>query len=35
MMAGSYRMVTGDGESFDVEIPAFSLDSPFTRRTLN
>jgi ApaG protein len=35
MMSGSYQMVTLGGESFDVDIPAFSLDSPFTRRTLN
>jgi ApaG protein len=35
MMSGTYLMVTGQGESFEVEIPAFSLDSPFTRRTLN
>ncbi len=26
-MAGSYGMVTDDGEHFDIEIPAFSLDS--------
>jgi ApaG protein len=35
MMRGTYLMVTGQGENFEVEIPAFSLDSPFTRRTLN
>jgi ApaG protein len=35
MMAGSYHMVTEEGERFEVEIPAFSLDSPFTRRTVN
>ena len=28
IMAGSYRMETAGGESFDVRIPAFSLDSP-------
>ena len=28
IMAGSYRMETDDGKSFDVVIPAFSLDSP-------
>ena len=28
IMAGSYRMETDDGKSFDVGIPAFSLDSP-------
>jgi ApaG protein len=28
MMAGSYEMQTDRGERFDIEIPAFSLDSP-------
>ena len=28
LMVGSYGMVTEKGESFDVDIPAFSLDSP-------
>lgn len=28
IMVGSYQMETADGERFDVEIPAFSLDSP-------
>ncbi len=28
IMAGSYRMETDEGRSFDVVIPAFSLDSP-------
>lgn len=33
-MAGSYRMsVHATGETFDVEIPAFALTSPFARRT--
>lgn len=31
IMAGSYRMVSDRGESFDVEIPAFSLDTPEAR----
>jgi len=35
IMMGTYRMVTEKGESFDAEIPAFSLDSPFARRVLN
>ena len=34
-MVGSYGMVTAGGEHFDIEIPAFSLDSAETRRTLN
>jgi len=28
-------MVTLDGELFEIEIPAFSLDSPHARRTIN
>jgi ApaG protein len=35
IMAGEYRMIDENGLSFDVEIPAFSLDSPFTQRTVN
>jgi ApaG protein len=35
IMAGSYRMVDGNGRAFDVVIPAFSLDSPHARRTVN
>ena len=34
-MAGSYGMVSQAGEHFDIEIPAFSLDSPGAERTLN
>ena len=34
-MAGSYGMITEAGEPFDIEIPAFSLDSPAAERTLN
>jgi ApaG protein len=34
-MLGSYGMVTDDGERFDIEIPAFSLDSNFAERTIN
>ena len=29
VMFGEYEMVTTDGERFDVEVPAFSLDSPY------
>jgi ApaG protein len=35
IMAGSYRMVADTGESFEVDIPAFSLDSPHVKRVLN
>ncbi|MFT8243440.1 Co2+/Mg2+ efflux protein ApaG [Roseomonas sp. BN140053] len=36
IMRGSYHLLrTASGENFDVEIPAFSLDSPHGRSTLN
>ncbi|MGB6538310.1 MAG: Co2+/Mg2+ efflux protein ApaG [Xanthobacteraceae bacterium] len=34
-MAGTYGMVSAAGEHFDIEIPAFSLDSVDNERTLN
>ena len=34
-MVGSYGMISDAGERFDIEIPAFSLDSPSERRTVN
>ncbi|MBI4274133.1 MAG: Co2+/Mg2+ efflux protein ApaG [Rhizobiales bacterium] len=34
-MAGSYGMITVTGEKFDIEIPAFSLDSSHAERTIN
>ncbi|MBL4852806.1 MAG: Co2+/Mg2+ efflux protein ApaG [Robiginitomaculum sp.] len=35
VMLGTYQMKTPGGECFDVEIPAFSLDSPFEARSIN
>ncbi|KQV84043.1 Co2+/Mg2+ efflux protein ApaG [Rhizobium sp. Root1220] len=35
LMFGHYQMETDEGELFDVEIPAFSLDSPGLLRILN
>ncbi len=35
LMVGSYHMVDQDGHMFDVAIPAFSLDSPHARPTMN
>ncbi|PWR22096.1 Co2+/Mg2+ efflux protein ApaG [Zavarzinia compransoris] len=35
IMLGTYRMETAAGESFEVEIPAFSLDSPHHPIRLN
>jgi len=34
-MTGSYGMTTDRGESFDIAIPLFSLDTPGQSRTLN
>ncbi len=34
-MLGTYGMVTSSGEQFDIEIPAFSLDSAHTKPTIN
>jgi ApaG protein len=34
-MVGSYGMVSAGGEHFDIEVPAFSLDSVESKRTLN
>jgi ApaG protein len=34
-MEGSYGMINEQGEKFDVIIPAFSLDSPYLKRSLN
>ena len=34
-MTGSYGMVSQEGEHFDIEIPAFSLDSSYAGRTIN
>ena len=35
IMAGTYQMELANGEKFDVEIPAFSLDSPHQPVQLN
>ncbi|NQV19844.1 MAG: Co2+/Mg2+ efflux protein ApaG [Rhodospirillales bacterium] len=35
IMLGTYRMETESGDSFDVEIPAFSLDSPYDDKVHN
>ena len=34
-MVGTYGMVTETGESFDIDIPAFSLDTVHAQRTIN
>ncbi len=34
-MQGSYQMIAADGDMFDVEIPAFSLDIPDQNVVLN
>lgn len=35
IMVGSYQMADVAGKLFDVAIPAFSLDSPYTPRSVN
>lgn len=35
IMVGSYQMADEAGTLFDVAIPAFSLDSPYTQRSMN
>lgn len=35
IMRGTYQMRTPAGERFDIEIPAFSLDSPHETRQVN
>lgn len=35
VMVGTYTMRRPDGDEFLADIPAFSLDSPYTRRVLN
>jgi len=35
MMVGAYGMETAGGESFEVDIPAFSLDSPHEMRQIH
>jgi uncharacterized protein affecting Mg2+/Co2+ transport len=34
-MAGVYGMVSASGENFEIEVPAFSLDSGNSKRTIN
>jgi ApaG protein len=35
IMVGSYYMTTGSGESIEVAVPAFSLDSPHSKPRFN
>lgn len=35
VMVGSFLMTTGAGDVFEVAIPAFSLDSPYEKRSVN
>ncbi len=34
-MSGSYQMQLTDGRMLDVDIPSFSLDSPYAQRSIN
>ncbi|WP_342363488.1 Co2+/Mg2+ efflux protein ApaG [Terrarubrum flagellatum] len=35
IMVGTYQMVDEAGEAFEIDIPAFPLDSPHTRRSVH
>jgi ApaG protein len=35
IMVGQFYMVTEGGEPFAIDVPAFSLDSPYGRRSVN
>jgi ApaG protein len=35
LMSGTYQMVTEDGDDFEAQVPAFSLDSPSARRVMH
>lgn len=35
IMVGSYEMTDAAGDAFEVAIPAFSLDSPYTQRSMH
>lgn len=35
IMVGCYKMETPSGETFNVDVPAFSLDSPYIRQTIH
>ena len=35
IMVGRYQMITSSGKPFEIDIPAFSLDSPHGRRSVN
>jgi ApaG protein len=35
IMSGRYQMVSENGEQFEIDVPAFSLDSPDNKRVLN
>jgi ApaG protein len=34
-MSGTYGMINASGEEFEIEVPAFSLDTPQRGRTIN
>jgi ApaG protein len=34
-MHGSFQMLTDDGQTFDAQIPPFSLDLPDARKVMN
>ncbi len=34
-MVGTYQMISESGDAFEIDIPAFSLDSPHSAQTVN
>lgn len=35
VMSGTYQMVTEDGDEFEAQVPAFSLDAPSVKRVVH
>jgi ApaG protein len=35
VMSGTYQMVTADGDDFEAQVPAFSLDAPSAKRVVH
>ncbi len=35
IMGGSYQLISSDGDTFEIDIPTFSLDSPYEGRAVH
>ncbi len=35
IMGGSYQLISSDGDAFEIDIPTFSLDSPYEGRAVH